>query len=212
MLPTENVFRVGRDDLIAEYIGQSEAKVRRVLTQALGGVLFIDEAQSMGQAIRPDSYSQAMADVITKFLVEHKSQIALQIAGYENDIRERFLSLNKGLERRFTETIHLEGYTTAELYEMFRRRLERSGWKVDPKIDGASIIAKNKDLFEFHGGDVETFIGKCKREYAQRIFGSRDAKRTITKADFINGMTAHRVSKRKDGSRKRTYTETMMYM
>ena len=70
-----------RDDLIGKYLGQTADKTRKVLDKALGGVLFIDEAYSLGDTEGRDSYSKEAIDMITSYLSEHPHDLICIIAG-----------------------------------------------------------------------------------------------------------------------------------
>ena len=50
-------------DLVAGYVGQTAIKTGEVINEALGGVLFIDEAYALGDAIG-QGYGQEAIDTI----------------------------------------------------------------------------------------------------------------------------------------------------
>jgi SpoVK/Ycf46/Vps4 family AAA+-type ATPase len=57
-----------RDDLVAEYIGQTAPKTKRVLDRALGGVLFIDEAHYLYRASDSRDYGQEAIDILLQVM------------------------------------------------------------------------------------------------------------------------------------------------
>lgn len=44
VIPTPQLVVAKRDDLVAKYLGQTESRARELISSAIGGVLFIDEA------------------------------------------------------------------------------------------------------------------------------------------------------------------------
>ena len=70
-LKKSNVVSVKRDDLIAGYLGQTAIKTKAKIEEALGGVLFIDEAYSLGSEDGKDSFSKEAIDLLNSYLSEH---------------------------------------------------------------------------------------------------------------------------------------------
>ena len=182
---------IHRDDLIAGYVGQTAIKTKKLLTQTLGGVLFLDEAYSLGNSSKDeDVFAKEAADTITSFLSEHKQDFCFIIAGYEDEIKRCFFSLNKGLERRFPWKHCIKPYTSMELAKIAEKMIKDIHWETTASTEELSlIISTNKDLFKNTGGDVENFIGKCKIAHAKRVFtlDSRE-KFILSLDDFKNGI------------------------
>lgn len=194
-LPTENVVVAKRSDLIGKWIGHSESKTTEILNSALGGVLFIDEAYSMGHSERPDSFSKAAVDLINQFLSEHKGEMICIIAGYKKELNECFFSINRGLERRFPESFRftIDSYSPEELAEIFRRKVRKEGWKLDQNTDLPALdpdfFRINKDFFPFLGGDIDNFFTVCKTIHARRIFGVKGVdKKLLTRSDIEKSL------------------------
>jgi len=184
----------GRDQLIAEYLGQTAIKTKKVLNSALGGVLFIDEAYSIGNANdnNKDTYAKECVDTITKFLSENTKDFICIIAGYEKEVREYFFDSNPGLDRRFPWKYTLEGYNPPELVEIFGNQVKKSKWRIrHPKLNKylVELFKENHHLFNNNGGDTNNFLTCCKINHAKRMFGKpRTWKRYLTKTDFDNGL------------------------
>ena len=83
-----------RSDMIAGYLGQTAIKTKAVINQCLGGVLFIDEAYSLGD----DNFSKECVDTLCEALSDQKDNIMVIVAGYENELNAQFFSLNSGLD------------------------------------------------------------------------------------------------------------------
>lgn len=174
ILSEDGPFKIAyRDDFIAEYLGQTAIKTNKLLKSCLGGVLFVDEVYSLGPGVNDrDSFSKEAIDVLTSFLSEHKNDFCFIGAGYEEDIKKCFLSRNKGLERRFQWIHKIEKYSENELYEILVKMIHDMNWKINFNKEDIVKILKdnNEELFRHAGGDIETFLTKCKIYHAKRVF------------------------------------------
>lgn len=182
---------IHRDDLIAGYVGQTAIKTKKLLSQSLGGVLFLDEAYSMGNSAKEDDvFAKEAIDTITSFLSEHKQDFCFIIAGYEDDIKKCFFTLNKGLERRFPWKHQIKPYTPLEMAMIAEKMIKDIQWETSVSKDQlATIMSANKDIFKNAGGDVENFISKCKIAHSKRVFTLEPEVRfKLTMEDFENGI------------------------
>lgn len=183
---------IHKDDLVAGYVGQTAMKTKKLLNACIGGVVFLDEAYSMGSDDKDggNSFAKEAADTLTSFLSEHKTDICCIIAGYEDDIKKHFFSLNKGLERRFPWRHTIKVYDASQLAKIAIKIIKDMRWATlvsDEELKG--LISSNMDLFKNCGGDVETYISKCKIAHASRVFTLPcEIKFILTKEDFEKGI------------------------
>src|SRR5438093_1618571 len=83
----KNKFKlVKRTDLVGEYLGHTAHKTQRVIDDADGGVLFIDEAYSLGADDKRDSFSKECIDTLNQNLSENRSKFICIIAGYPDEL------------------------------------------------------------------------------------------------------------------------------
>lgn len=185
-LETKNFNVVTSADLIAGFIGQTALKTRKVLTGSLGGVLFLDEAYSIGTN-DTDGYSKECADTINAFLSEHTSNFIMIIAGYQEELDRCFFSLNKGLKRRFPWVYPIEKYTTDNLSEIFFYQISISDWETDDTITASSIkkLFNEYPIFEYNGGDTQTLFDKTKIIHSRRVFGKKRKYKMVLSLDDI---------------------------
>ena len=162
----------GRSDLVGEYLGSTAVKTTKLLNSCIGGVLFIDEVYSLGPGQKDkDSFSKEAIDTICGFLSEHKNDFCCIIAGYEKEVKECFLSINPGLERRFPWVHKIDEYTSEDLTEIFVKMISNIKWELNvEKKDMIEFFKTNKDYFKNAGGDCETFISKIKLVHSKRVF------------------------------------------
>jgi SpoVK/Ycf46/Vps4 family AAA+-type ATPase len=161
--------KVTRSDLVAGYLGQTAIKTNDIVKSSLGGVLFIDEAYSLGNADKKDSYSKECIDSLCELLSVHKNDLMVIIAGYENELDDCFFSYNQGLKSRFAWKFVIDGYTAKELHEMFISKLVATNISYDlPNM--VQWFSKRMAHFTSFGRDIDTFISKIKIMYYRRIF------------------------------------------
>ena len=189
---TKGTFKkVTRSDLVAGYLGQTAIKTKDVIKECLGGVLFIDEAYSLGNQEKRDSFSKECIDTLCEALSDHKDNLMVIIAGYETDLNECFFKYNQGLSSRFTWRFKIDDYNAAELYNIFIKKINDSGWIIDNSNINVNVkwFEKNKGLFKFYGRDIETLFAKTKIAHSRRVFClDVKLKKILTMADIDKGL------------------------
>ena len=106
-----------RAKLVAGYAGQTAIKTNQLVDQALGGVLFIDEAYTL-KSSDGDTFGAEAIDTLLKRLEDDRGKFICIVAGYTDQMHD-FIDTNPGLKSRFTQTIHFDDYTPDELTEIF---------------------------------------------------------------------------------------------
>ena len=108
-----------RSGLVDAFIGHTEVKTKKMLNEALDGILFIDEAYALGQSTKDDKdYGKHAIEVILKFMEDNRDRIAIFVAGYDKKMDDFFAS-NPGLKSRFTNHYDFDSYNHNELVEIF---------------------------------------------------------------------------------------------
>ena len=182
--------KVTRSDLIAGYLGQTAMKTKDVIKEALGGVLFIDEAYSLGNPEKKDSFAKECIDTLCEALSDNKENLMVIVAGYEKELKESFFNFNQGLDSRFTWRFKTDDYTAEDLYNIFLKKVKDIEWEVaaDSKIT-VDWFKKNKDYFKFYGRDIETVLAKAKIAHSRRVFCRPESERKkITLKDLEKGF------------------------
>lgn len=180
-----------RSDMIAGYLGQTAIKTRDLIKECLGGVLFIDEAYALGNAEGRDSFSKEAIDTLCEALSDHKDNLMVIIAGYEQELKHCFFNYNKGLESRFTWRFKTDDYNANELRQIFEKKVVDAGWKLKESA-GDDWFEENLDYFKYYGRDMETLFCKTKIAHSRRVFClPQEDKQKITKADLDKGLEAY---------------------
>ena len=182
--------KVTRADLVSGYLGQTALKTRDVIKDCLGGVLFIDEAYSLGNNEKRDSFSKECIDTLCEALSDNKNNLMVIIAGYENELKECFFNYNQGLDSRFTWRFSTDEYKADELFKIFLKKVNDIEWSIseDSKIN-VEWFKKNMDYFKFFGRDMETLLAKTKIAHSKRVFCKpENEKKKLTLVDLNKGF------------------------
>lgn len=135
VLKRGQLVEVGRSDLVSEYVGGTAKQVNDKVQEAMGGILFVDEAY----AVCPDDddkYGKEAIDTLVAAVENHRSEFMVILAGYSDDI-DKLLDKNQGLRSRFPGEIIFEDYSMDEMYQIFCRYAEKAGMTLDTGIEDA---------------------------------------------------------------------------
>ena len=124
-----------RSKLVAGFSGQTAIKTNQLVDQAMGGVLFIDEAYTL-KSNDGDSFGAEAIDTLLKRLEDDRGKFICIVAGYTDQMHD-FIDTNPGLKSRFTQTIHFDDYTPDELTEIFLHLASGKNFTVDEDTKAA---------------------------------------------------------------------------
>jgi SpoVK/Ycf46/Vps4 family AAA+-type ATPase len=122
VLQSGQLVEASRADLVAEHIGGTAVKTTKKFTEALGGVLFIDEAYTLNpiEGGSGHDFGREAVDTLVKLMEDHRDEVIVIAAGYSPQMRQ-FLAGNAGLASRFSRTIEFDSYSTDELITIVDR-------------------------------------------------------------------------------------------
>ena len=124
-----------RSKLVAGFSGQTAIKTNQLVDQAMGGVLFIDEAYTL-KSNDGDSFGAEAIDTLLKRLEDDRGKFICIVAGYTDQMHD-FIDTNPGLKSRFTQTIHFDDYTPDELTEIFLNLASGKNFTIDNETKAA---------------------------------------------------------------------------
>ena len=133
VLPCGHLVEVTRKDLVSQYVGDTAQKTEQVINQAMGGILFIDEAYSLKQS-DDDKFGQEAIDTLLPFLENRVGDFICIIAGYTREMTT-FLRSNSGLDSRFKRKIDFKDYNGKELKTIFMNMVEKNKLSLDEESE-----------------------------------------------------------------------------
>lgn len=134
ILETGQLVETDRSGLVAGYVGQTAIKTQKKIEEAMGGVLFIDEAYMLNQ--EGENYGQESIDTILKAMEDHRDKFIVIVAGY-TDLMKDFVESNPGLKSRFNKYIEFKDYTVDELQQIFEMQCRKYQYKLTDEADAA---------------------------------------------------------------------------
>lgn len=130
ILPTNNVVEVDRSGLVSQYFGATAEKTRRVIAEAMGGVLFVDEAYALGNnAGSGTDYGKEAIDALVKAMEDYRGQFCVILAGYKNEML-KMLSTNPGFRSRIQFTLDFPNYSRDELRQITELMLKKRQYTI----------------------------------------------------------------------------------
>lgn len=136
LLEQGHLIEVRREDLVGQYIGHTEENTKKIIEEALGGVLLIDEAYTLAEnGPKTNDFGQKAIDVLLPALTNHYGKFVVIATGYQEEM-DNFLAANPGLKDRFTKHIFFEDYTPEELMQIFEQLCDKGGFKLGEDARG----------------------------------------------------------------------------
>lgn len=173
VLPSGHLVEVDRSNLVVGYVGQTATKTAQVIDEALGGVLFIDEAYTLSANKGENDFGQEAIDTLLKAMEDHRDDFIVIVAGYP-DLMEEFLNSNPGLRSRFNKYIFFADYTPEELIAILQSMCEKQEYKMTEEASTFAIdyfakrVSEHSETFA-NAREVRNFMERAIAHQASRI-------------------------------------------
>ncbi|XP_031487152.1 uncharacterized protein LOC116255464 [Nymphaea colorata] len=203
ILPTDHVTEVQRTDLVGEFVGHTGPKTRRKITEAMGGILFVDEAYRLIPAQKSDDKDYGLEALEEIMSVMDCGKIVVIFAGYSEPMK-RVISANEGFTRRVTKIFCFSDFNTRELAEIVHIKMKHQvvdsslyGFKLHPLcgIENLAILLEKetteKQRREMNGGIVDPMLTNARENLDLRLdLACTDVESltTITMEDLREGV------------------------
>ena len=197
LLSRGHLVEVGRGDLVGKFVGWTAQTVQKKFRDAMGGVLFIDEAYSLVDN-RDGSFGDEAINTIVQEMENHRNNVVVIFAGYP-DKMEKFLAKNPGLRSRIAFHVSFADYDSSELCQIADIISRKNGMKISRnaygKLEKAFDAAKAEVDFG-NGRYVRNIFEQAKLNQASRLIEkdidtlTPDDITTITEEDIILPETA----------------------
>ena len=193
ILSDGKMLETDRSGLVAGYVGQTAIKVHEIVEQALGGVLFIDEAYALVNPDVQNDFGVEAVDTLVKLMEDHRDNLVIIVAGYTEEMKE-FLKSNTGLISRFNKFIDFPDYSKEQLIDIMEVMAGKAGMVVEDEArDGIMQILEKmspekwKDFGNARG--IRNLFEKIVTNQANRLVELKEPTReqlmTITAQDVI---------------------------
>lgn len=192
ILSKGHLVETDRSGLVAGYVGQTAIKTQEKIKEAMGGILFIDEAYSLSASKGENDFGEEAIDTILKAMEDHRDDFIVIVAGYPQ-LMDDFLHSNPGLESRFNKHLFFDDYKPQELFDIFVSMEEKSSLKLDEKAENF-LKGHFEDVYNCRGDNfangryVRNIFEKVLSNQADRLVDMEDISdddlNTLTIEDF----------------------------
>ena len=166
VLEKGQLVEVDRSGLVAGYVGQTAIKTQEKIDEAMGGVLFIDEAYTLAKG--ENDFGQESIDTLLKAMEDQREDFVVIVAGYSKPMN-RFLESNPGLKSRFNKSITFEDYSPNELLDIF---------ELFCKLNDMRLSSDARDY-------LTQYLNKLSNEKSENFANGREMRNLFEKA-FTN--------------------------
>ena len=131
--------------LIGKFVGETAPKTQEKIADAMGGVLFIDEAYGLSNSKQlTQNYGDEAIEVLLKNMEDKRGKICVILAGYKQEMTE-LLNSNPGFKSRIQFTLDFPDYTREELGKIAIKLLEKKKYSID-----ASALELLLDITDYY--------------------------------------------------------------
>jgi SpoVK/Ycf46/Vps4 family AAA+-type ATPase len=163
ILERGHMVETDRQGLVAGFVGQTATKTAEKIDEAMGGVLFIDEAYALSNfnGLQGD-YGNEAIQTILKRMEDRRGEFFIFAAGYPDNM-EVFLKANPGLSSRFDKILRFDDYTPTELSMIAMKMISDEHYHITPKAvkilsEKLENAHKFRDKFFGNARDVRNMI------------------------------------------------------
>ena len=176
VLEKGQLVEVDRGGLVAGYVGQTAIKTQERIDEAMGGVLFIDEAYTLAKG--GSDFGQEAIDTLLKAMEDKRDQFVVVVAGYSGPM-EIFLDSNPGLKSRFNKHIVFDDYSNDELLAIFKAFCAPYGMELNSEAESCieayleHLVANKPENFA-NGREMRNLFESVVENQANRLSMQND--------------------------------------
>jgi hypothetical protein len=128
LIDRDEVTEKARADLVGKFIGHTADQTKKAIEDAVGGVLFIDEAYALSEPAKgsPQDYGSEALTVLVAEMENRRHELCVIVAGYPQEM-ETFLDVNPGLAARISRRIVFPDFSNDELCAVFEQMVRTHG-------------------------------------------------------------------------------------
>jgi probable Rubsico expression protein CbbX len=165
------VVAASRDDLVGQFVGHTAPRTREVLKKAMGGVLFIDEADQLFRPENERDYGREAIDILMQTMENERADLVLILAGY-GDRMKAFYHSNPGLRSRIAHHVEFPDFTIDELVAIAELMVREQEYVLDDESRDALreylTLRVQQPLFA-NARSVRNAIDRARLRHANRL-------------------------------------------
>jgi SpoVK/Ycf46/Vps4 family AAA+-type ATPase len=183
ILKRGHLIVASRADFVAGYVGQTAGKTKKKIREALGGVLFIDEAYSLLGHSSHD-FGKEVIDTLVDEMTKQNENLVVVLAGYPNEM-DHLLESNPGLRSRFKKFFLFPDYSPEELLAIMEAYAE--GFQYQIISEARELLKNTLDTKKFNGNGrfATNLVDEMIQAQALRLMKERLAQELADQVNFI---------------------------
>ena len=193
LLPTDKVVEKERKHLISTYQNETAKLVDKDCDEAMGGILFIDEAYGLMPISAGGSKDQTGVEAVEALMtrmVKDAGKFVVICAGYRAEMEEFVNNANPGFRRRFSNFLHIEDYSADQLICIYRSLIRKKGNTLTPDAEEMLIklvdeMVTSKDENFGNAGEMVKLFEKTKARRANRLAQLHAGGQTLTREMYL---------------------------
>lgn len=183
ILKRGHLIVASRADFVAGYVGQTAAKTKKKIRQALGGVLFIDEAYSLlGQT--SGDFGKEVIDTLVDEMTRHNENLVVVLAGYPNEM-DILLESNPGLRSRFKKFFYFPDYLAEELLAIMDAYAEKYKYQISKEAKVFLRDQLEEEIVSGNGRFASNLVDEMIQAQAMRLMSGGSVEDLIEKANTL---------------------------
>ena len=200
VVQNEKPVVVVKSDLVGKYIGETEDIVKKKIQEAMGGVLFIDEAYALFEGKGSRDFGNIALNEIMYAMEHYRDKLVVVFAGYTDEMFDMLKNANPGLASRIPWKFYFEDYSAAEMWEIFFQKVTKGGFKFEYVLSAKELATKyfdelkaaydnidengSKKYYFGNGRGVRNFYQYMQMGLAKRCHNSEADNRIFTEDDI----------------------------
>lgn len=183
ILEKGQLIEVDRSNIVGRFIGETAKLTQKAIDNAMGGILFIDEAYSLAKGgSDSNDYGSEAIETLIKAMEDNRDKFTVILAGYTNEMN-KLIKLNPGLKSRINLIIEFNDYSDKELLDIAKSMAAKDYYKLSKKGEQAFIEKINREKVDENFANarvVRNIIENAIREKAFRIGDKKVSKKQLT--------------------------------
>ena len=165
--------------LIGKFVGETAPKTQSKISDAMGGVLFVDEAYGLVNSVSTsgNNYGDEAIEVLLKNMEDHRGRFCVILAGYKREMNE-LLNSNPGIQSRIQFTLEFPDYSREELEQIALRFLQKKKYVIEP--DALSLLS---DVTEYYRNRENFANARTVRNILDQVIMNQNLRTEDTEED-----------------------------
>ena len=183
ILKRGHLIVASRADFVAGYVGQTAGKTKQKIKEALGGVLFIDEAYSLISQTSGD-FGREVIDTLVDEMTKQNENLVVVLAGYPTEM-DQLLESNPGLRSRFKKFFLFPDYTNEELLEIMTNYAGKFQYQLTNEARDLLLQTLETESFKGNGRFAANLVDDMIQAQALRLMDSESVEGLLEKAAYL---------------------------